>query len=158
IIAIAAIISSHWTHPPEDHKMALLQYDLPPRRLAGLYSRIVRRELGFPAPFVPRNVSDIRDVVGLFARSLAVALGQSFAAGEFVRHEFAQALSDRLRNFSREYASNLIFPLVEAIDHAAVLAEIVARRSSDSRLAGIEISDDTVADAAQTDFFRLAQE
>jgi len=137
--------------------MALLRFNLPPRPLAGLYSRIVWRELGFPPPFVPQNTNDIRDVVGLFARSLAVALGQSFAAGEFVRHEFAQALHDRLRNYSREYAPNLIFPWVVAIDHAAVLAEIVARRSPDSRLAGIEIPDDTVADAAQTDF-RLSQE
>ena len=88
--------------------MALLRVNLPPRNLVGIYSRIVRRELGLPG-FFPPFPDDLGRIAGFFARSLAVAVGQAFAAGKPVRAEFAVALRDRLRQYKKSLRSGFSF-------------------------------------------------
>lgn len=130
--------------------MALLRTSLPPRGLAGIYARIIRRELGF-SPFGPQQASE----TGFFARSLAAALGQAFAAGQTVRAEFALALRDRLRTYqTREFRNDS--SLVEAINHSVELAEIVAGIPARTLVRRIEISDKAVASATQSDLAALA--
>lgn len=135
--------------------MALLRVNLPPRNLAGVYSRIVRRELGLPG-FFPPFPDDLGRIAGFFARSLAVAVGQAFAAGKPVRAEFAVALRDRLRQYKRKSPIRLFVPLAEALDHSAALSEIVADRLPEGWDGTIAISDDYVANAAQADVLRLS--
>jgi hypothetical protein len=137
----------------EDYEMALLRIDLPPRPRAGFYSRIVRRELGLALLFVPRAFNNnVQDVTGIFARSLAVAVGQAFAAGELVREEFARALSDRFRIYPQRYLSDQIPPLNEAIAHAVALVDIVAGMQSDLQARDIQILDNIEADSARSDY------
>ena len=135
--------------------MALLRTNLPPRGLAGLYSRIIRRELGFPS-FSSQRASQSGEETGLFARSLAAALGQAFAAGQTVRVEFAVGLRDRLRDYRRKRELRQEPSLVEAIDHSVELSEIVAGVDSHVLRREIEISDYAVARAAQADFARVS--
>lgn len=135
--------------------MALLRVNLPPRNLAGVYSRIVRRELGLPG-LLPRFQDESGQVTGLFARSLTVAVGQSFAAGDAIRAEFALALRDRLRQYKRKSPIRYFVPLEEAFDHSAALSEIVAGRLPEAWDGTIAISDDYVANAARADVLRLS--
>jgi hypothetical protein len=135
--------------------MALLRTNLPPRGLAGLYSRIIRRELGFPS-FSSQRPSQDGEETGLFARSLAAALGQAFAAGQTVRVEFALALRDRLQGYGRKRELRQEPSLVEAIDHSVELSEIIAGVGSDALRGEIEISDFALAGAAQADLADLS--
>jgi hypothetical protein len=135
--------------------MALLKVNLPPRSLAGVYSRIVRRELGLPAYFLGSS-GGLGQVAGLFARSLAVAVGQAFAAGESVRAEFALALRNRLRQYERKSGIGQALPLVEAFGHSIALSEIIAGERSGTADRRIEISDNAVANAAEADVHRLS--
>jgi hypothetical protein len=137
--------------------MAFLRINLPPRPLAGVYSRIVRRELGF-RPFFQQSASESGLQTGLFARSLAVAVGQAFATGQFVRPEFALALRDRLRDYELKPPAKQYARLVEAINHSVALAEIVAGQRLAADDAGIEISDSAIASAAQADIYRFSTE
>ena len=135
--------------------MALLRTNLPPRGLAGLYSRIIRRELAFPS-FSSQRANQSGEETGLFARSLAAALGQAFASGQTVRVEFALALRDRLRDYRRKRELRQEPSLVEAIDHSVELSEIVAGVGSDVLRGEVAISDFAVASAAQADLARVS--
>src|SRR5271170_7801995 len=136
--------------------MALLRINLPPQGLAGVYSRIVHRELGFTAYFLG-SANKLGQISGLFARSLAVAVGLAFAAGEPVRAGFAMALRDRLREYENKYRAGRSFPLAEAIDHSVALSDIVARERPITAGGRIEISDNAIADATQADLLRLSR-
>lgn len=136
--------------------MALLRVNLSPRNLAGLYSRIVRRELGLPV-FLPRFSEDLGELVGLFARSLTVALGQAFASGEEIRTEFALALRDRLRQYERKSPIRQAVPLSEAFDHSVALSEIAAGQLPEGWEGTISISEESVARATQADVRRLTE-
>ena len=135
--------------------MALLQFEVPLRPLAGLYARIVRRELGISRlRGIPLLRNMLRDK-SLFARSLAVALGQSFAIGDFVRKEFAQVLSQRLPTYNQFPKVDWIRPFAEVVDHANALVEIVARTPLLSGRRRLEIADEALAEAAETDYREL---
>jgi len=134
--------------------MALLRFDLPLRPLAGLYARIVRRELGIFGLLPPRDMDIVFDQ-SLFARSVAVALGQSFAGGDFVRKEFAQALSLRLPTYDQFTQLNWSLPFANVAEHANALVEIVAQIPSPSDRQRVEIVGNAEAEAVQTDYQRL---
>ncbi len=116
--------------------MASFRVNLPPRSLVGLYSRLVRRELGLPASRFHSLINTGRRD-GLFARSLAVAVGQTFAVGGSVRGEFAAALRDRLERYQMD-APPFDSPLADVLNHSISLCEIVARQE-------LQVTDDTIA-------------
>jgi hypothetical protein len=135
--------------------MAQLEFDLPSHLLAALYARIVRRELGIPLkPRIPVS-TETRIEGSLFARSVTVALGQSYAIGDFIRNEFAQALLRRLPTYPDLSPIDQNPALGGVLSHAAALLEIIAARVPFFGPAGIEIADNAVAEAAASDYRRL---
>jgi hypothetical protein len=155
--------------------MAVLNFDLDRRPLAGLYSRILRRELvflesaslfslywsalrrEFPFPNFPSRASEDRKPGdrGLFAASLAVALGEAFAGGSTPRTEFCYALDRRMRTYDRDVLPFVSSP-TDSLQHAITLAEIVGNdRIQDAQR--IVISSEAVAEAADRDYHRLRE-
>jgi hypothetical protein len=132
--------------------MAKLDIFLPLRPLVGLLSRIVRRELGLTQSRDIPVPGGIRDVKSVFSRSVAVALGQSFADGNFVRRDFAEQLRPRIARFSFD---NITPP--EAIDRAVGMMVTASEDplAFGQRPVQLQIDDNFVAREAEHDYKRM---
>ncbi len=126
--------------------MALLRFDLPPRRLAGIYSRGRSQGARISGPLPPAKryrswarFRPLRSLSGSGAWTILCSGRGSFGLNS--HRPFATDCG--ISRASMSPVRNL-FPLVEAIDHAALLAEIVAGTRSDSQLQNLQIYPDAV--------------